>query len=729
MVPEPSRVRPAERPARASSPSPSPSPFRSTPSPLFPPFYIQVAKQASKAPNTTQSPTTTTRPPQLSTTSATAISLSLPRLLQSRSPPRAPRAPPGPTLAMSHKRPLDAVVPEQEAPRSPRKRLRRTVLVMMWLERRRRRARALTLEQMVRQLDMAKLFFFLMVIVGRLSSMETLLLQLPNMLQGLLAQQFATVHSSIMGSIQDTIRSVLRTEIQERQAALLPNGVYEPSREISEGLPENGSISGLFKLQFVDAQRPNDPLYTGSPVKWQDGENAKVAIFRNGKQIMDGDLSKLQIEILPVPADFFTEQGQSEFPKEEFNKKIYSYKGKESVLTTVNLKNGEAYLGSFFFTESSYGKKLRLIARVKRHLRTVRVQEAITDPFVVKDRRSESNEKSNLPSKGDAVHQLKKISQKGKRCIALTGEKITTVKHLLRQYHKDKAGLQKLTGMKKEDWGRMINHATTCDPGNETYSYRVAEGELLFNDFYNLVGMMINGLYIPVRDLDQFQQLKLNNWKMSAYKKFDERENSGGLVPDYLMRNGYPVHAVPLNNEAGPSVQGASLIGQQNGYLSSLTADAFGTSCPVTVVELGQHNPSMPQNGIPYYLAEGNNLNGQVSFSGQTTIPSILSPVLEDDLITGASLTDQQNGYLSSLMTDAPSTSCSVTDGVNQGISSLNHVPADILSALPPIELQLQELLELQAHLEYQGFIQANNEGLQNYNNQFDDNEHDGGNR
>jgi hypothetical protein len=34
---------------------------------------------------------------------------------------------------MSHKRPLDAATPEQDAARSPRKRLRRTVLVMMWL--------------------------------------------------------------------------------------------------------------------------------------------------------------------------------------------------------------------------------------------------------------------------------------------------------------------------------------------------------------------------------------------------------------------------------------------------------------------------------------------------------------------------------------------------------------------------------------------------------------------
>ncbi|KAM0884295.1 hypothetical protein ACQ4PT_031073 [Festuca glaucescens] len=332
------------------------------------------------------------------------------------------------------------------------------------------------------------------------------------------------------------------------------SGKDAASREISKGLPETGGSSGVVKLLFVDADRPKDPLFTGCPVKWQNGENAKVAIFQNEKQIMGGDLSKLQIEILPVHADFFTGRGPEDFTKEEFNKQMYMPKGKESVLTTVKLTNGEAYLGSFFFMESSYRKNLRLAARVKRQDLANRVQEAITDPFVVKNRRSELNEKSYHPSKGDPVYRLKKISQNGRRCNTLAGKNITTVKHLMRQYHVDKSGLQKLTGMKKGDWSTMIEHATTCDPGDEIFSYRVAEEncELLFNDFYDLVGMMINGLCVPITELDQFLQLKVNSWKMSAYNKFQERENSGVLIPDYLMSNGCPV---PLNNEAGPSFQ------------------------------------------------------------------------------------------------------------------------------------------------------------------------------
>ncbi|XP_051177977.1 uncharacterized protein [Lolium perenne] len=571
---------------------------------------------------------------------------------------------------MAHKRSLDAAVPEQEAAQSPRKRLQRAVFLVMSLER--RRARTLTVEQMshmVRQLDMAKLFVLVMMLVARLGSMESLLLQLPNMVQGLLAEQLGSFHRSVMVSMEEMILSVRRTE--QPQAAALPNGVSEPSssRAISECLPETGGSSGVVRLRFVDADRPKYSVFTRCPVKWQNGENPKVAIFRNEKKITGGDLSKLQIEILPVYADFFTERGHDDFTEEEFNKQIHRYNGNESVLKTVNLRNGEADLGSIIFKESSYRQNVRLAARVKRKDPAHRVQEAITDPFVVKDRRSESNEKSYLPSKEDAIHRLKKISQKGPRCVALAKKKVTKVKHLLREYFKDKSGLQELTGMKREDWHSMIKHATMCKPGDEIYSYRVAPEncELLFNDFYDLVGMMRNGSYVPASDL-QFQQL--NNWKMSAYKRLEERENSGNLIPDYLMANGRPVRAMPLNNEEGPSVQ-ARMTGQypnyigaqqefgvqqQNGFspaelLSNNDAGPSKQNAPLfshhtAHQDLGQHGPSMPHCHLP----QGNNLNG---LSGQPTIPSYNVLPVPEELITGTNLIGQQNGHLNSLTTVA----------------------------------------------------------------------------
>ncbi|KAM0899684.1 hypothetical protein ACQ4PT_021185 [Festuca glaucescens] len=556
--------------------------------------------------------------------------------------------------------------------------------------------------------------------------------------------------------MEDMIRSVCQKE--EPQAALLPNGCYEPSssRAISKGLPETGGSSGVVKLRFVDADRPKDTLFTRCSVEWQNGENPKVAIFRNEKQIKEDDLSKLQIEILLVNAEFFTERGQEDFTEEEFNKHIHMSDGKESVLTTVTLRNGEANLGSIIFTETSHGKKLRLTARVKRQDLTVRVREAITDPFVVKDNRSRLNAKSILPLKGDAVHTLKGISKNGKHFAALEGKNITTVKHLMRQYHKDKSSLQELTGMKEKSWSTMIEHASTCAPGDEIYSYRVAEEncEVLFNDLYDLVGVIINGIYVPVRNLDKYHQRKVEKWKISAHKKFDEQENSGGLATDYFMINDdCPVREKPLNNEAGPSVQARPTwqypndmaaqqefgeqhhFWQQNGFspaevLSNNDVGPSKQEAPLNSQhavhqDLGQHGPSMPRNGtLRCHLNQGNILNGQESLPAQPTVPSYnFPPVSGDDWTTGASLIGQQNGFLSSSTTDAPGTSCPVTDGFSQGTSSINHDEDGIFSEL------LEKLLgEEEAHGADQDFIPANNAQLPNSNNQFHGYEHGDGN-
>ncbi|XP_047056714.1 uncharacterized protein LOC124662988 [Lolium rigidum] len=647
---------------------------------------------------------------------------------------------------MTHKRRL---APEQEAAPSPRKRLRQAVFLVMRME---RRARAVTAEQMAQmvrlvQLDMAKLFVLLMVLVLRIGSMESMLLQLPNMVRGLVAEELADFHRSLTVSMQDMIQSVRQKE--EPQAASLPNGVNEPStsRVVPQGLPEAGGSSGVVRLRFVGADRPEDPLFTRCPVEWQNGENPRVAIFRNEKQITGGDLSKVQIEILPVNAEFFTERGQDDFTKEEFNKHIHMCSGKETVLATITLRNGEADLGSIIFTETSHLKKLRLTARVKRQDLTVRVQEAITDPFVVKDIRSRSNAKSNLPSKGDAVHTLKGISKNGKHFAALEGKNITTVKHLMRHYHKDKSSLQELTGMKEKSWSTMIEHASTCAPGDEIFSYRVTEEncEVLFNDLYDLVGIIINGQYVPVRNLDKYHQRKVEDWKISAYKKFDEQENSGGLAADYFMSNDdCPVREKPLNNESCPSVQARPTwkypndmaaqqefgeqyhIRQPNGFslaevLANNNAGPSNQEAPLNSQhtvgqDLGQHGPSMPQNGtLCSHRTQGNILNGQGSLPAQPTMPSFnFPPVPEDDWITRARLIGQQNGYLSSSATDAPGTSFPVTDGVSQATSLLNQAEDDSFS-----ELFEKWLGEEEARGADQDIIPANNAKLPNSNNQF----------
>uniref|UniRef100_A0A453LYB6 Uncharacterized protein n=1 Tax=Aegilops tauschii subsp. strangulata TaxID=200361 RepID=A0A453LYB6_AEGTS len=352
-----------------------------------------------------------------------------------------------------------------------------------------------------------------------------------------------------------------------------------------------------------------------------------------------------------------------------------------------------------------------------------------------------ANEKSPIPSKEDAIHQLKKICLKGKHWNNLVEKNITKVKHLLRHYHKDNFGLQKLAGMKKGDWNTMIEHATMCVPGDEIYSYLVPEDncQILFNDFYDLVGKMTDN-YVPysVNDADQFPQHKVKNWKMSAYKKFEELENSGGLIPDYFLSNGHLVPAAPPNNGASTSKnQTTAEFGEQQPFLQESgfpLAQIFAknvaapsnqegppfTQCSYEQVahqELYQQDPSILCNGIPPYLTHGN-INGQGSFSAWSISPSHnFAPAEEENSMTRANLTAQHNGYSSSLMTAAPG-------GVSQGTSSLNHDQAGI-SGLYPIEewLGVEE-----AHVADQDFIPADNAELPNSNNQSDGYEYAGGN-
>ncbi|XP_044399370.1 scarecrow-like protein 21 isoform X6 [Triticum aestivum] len=262
-----------------------------------------------------------------------------------------------------------------------------------------------------------------------------------------------------------------------------------------------------------------------------------------------------------------------------------------------------------------------------------------------------------------------------------------------------------------------VTHATTCDPGVEIYSYGVAEEncELLFTYFYDLVGVLTNGDYVPASDLDQFQQillqLKVKSWKLPAFKKFEERENSGVLIPDYLMMNGCPVRAVSLNNDAGPSVQARTIWQYPNDMAAQhvfsdrhplngfsraavLSNNGAGPSNQGTLPFSqptyeqtvhqgnGQHDPSMAQNGIPDYLPQGNILNDQGSLSAQPTPFHNFLPVPADEMITGASLTDEQTEYFST--TDSLGTLENAIPGPELDISC--DSPKSLLQAKNPLK-------------------------------------------
>ncbi|VAI22615.1 unnamed protein product [Triticum turgidum subsp. durum] len=144
---------------------------------------------------------------------------------------------------------------------------------------------------------------------------------------------------------------------------------------------------------------------------------------------------------------------------------------------------------------------------------------------------------------------------------------------------------------------------------------------------------------------------------MSALKKLEEREKSGVLIPDYLMMNGCPVRAVPLNNDAGPSVQAKRTsqypndIAAQNEFGDRHSLIGFSLAEVLSNNDAGdskqEHTVHQGHGQPDASMTHANILNDQGSLSAQPTPLHNFLPVPTDEMITGASLTDEQTEYFS----------------------------------------------------------------------------------
>lgn len=115
-----------------------------------------------------------------------------------------------------------------------------------------------------------------------------------------------------------------------------------------------------------------------------------------GQVVTTGPESSLKVEIVVLEGDFeFGEDGNWTF--DEFkNNIVREREGKRSLLTGdvfVDLNAGIGILGEISFTDNSSwtrSRKFRLGARVlDGHYNGIRVREAKTEPFMVKDHRGE----------------------------------------------------------------------------------------------------------------------------------------------------------------------------------------------------------------------------------------------------------------------------------------------------------------------------------------------------
>jgi hypothetical protein len=167
----------------------------------------------------------------------------------------------------------------------------------------------------------------------------------------------------------------------------------------------------------------NTEVFTKKVICDTDEEPLKIRVVANGQDgTDDAHILSAKIKVVVLDGDF-NRHSQECWTPEEFSNSIVRPRDKVGAVLTgdleLSLVNGEAYLrGATFIDNSKFVRsgKFRLGVMVIDDL-SERVQEGITEPFIVKDRRGESNPESLLPSE---LHFRKFINRFGLICLLST---------------------------------------------------------------------------------------------------------------------------------------------------------------------------------------------------------------------------------------------------------------------------------------------------------------------
>ncbi|KAI3695071.1 hypothetical protein L1987_78059 [Smallanthus sonchifolius] len=339
-----------------------------------------------------------------------------------------------------------------------------------------------------------------------------------NVLLGLSSQDLAS-------TLEPLIRGWVREEVQRACQSFCCSSPRSPFNALE---PCGTSLQLRFQTKLPQM------LFTGSKVESEDNGAVKLVLFDTDTNqiVSSGPLSSLKVQFVPLDGDFSVDDDEDLSQKDFEAKVIYARDGKRPLVAgdlVMVLKDGVGDLGEVFFTDNSSWRRSRTFRLGAHAISGVRIREAISEPFVVKDHRGESYKKHYPPALGDDIWRLEKIAKDGAFHRRLGSNRICTVKDFLQIYATNESSLRKiLGGSSNKTWETIIKHAKDCVLDDNLYVYNcVAEGiQLLFNSVFTIVGATFDGRnYLSLEKLPAFQMPLVESLKQQFYKNLD------GMLP------------------------------------------------------------------------------------------------------------------------------------------------------------------------------------------------------
>ncbi|KAK8319514.1 hypothetical protein V6Z11_A13G246400 [Gossypium hirsutum] len=334
----------------------------------------------------------------------------------------------------------------------------------------------------------------------------------------------------LCSSLEPILRRVVSEEVERALAKLTPprlNGRSSP--KCLEG-PGGGSLQLRFR------SRLSLPLYTGGKVEGEQGAAIHIVLVdsNTGHVVTTGPEASMKLDVVVLEGDF-TNEDDEDWTQEEFDSHLVKERpGKRPLLTgdlQVTLKEGVGTLGDLTFTDNSSwirSRKFRLgLKVVSGYCEGIRVREAKTEAFTVKDHRGELYKKHYPPSLNDEVWRLEKIGKDGSFHKRLSAEGIFTVEDFLRLVVRDQQKLRNFlgSGMSNKMWEALLDHAKTCVLSGKLYVYYTDDlrnSGVVFNNIYELNGLISGEQYFPADSLSDSQKVYVDSLVKKAYDNWNQ---------------------------------------------------------------------------------------------------------------------------------------------------------------------------------------------------------------
>ncbi|XP_076912443.1 calmodulin-binding protein 60 B-like [Bidens hawaiensis] len=329
----------------------------------------------------------------------------------------------------------------------------------------------------------------------------------------------------LCSSLEPILRRVVSEEVERALAKLGPakiNGRVSPKR--IEG-PDGSDLQLHFRSKL------SLPLFTGGKVEGERGAAIHVVLIdaNTGHLVTTGPESSVKLDIVVLEGDFNNEDEEG-WTQEEFETHVVKEReGKRPLLSgelQVQLKEGVGTLGELSFTDNSSwirSRKFRLGLKVASgYSEGIRVREAKTDAFTVKDHRGELYKKHYPPALTDEVWRLEKIGKDGSFHKKLNKANIFSVEDFLRLVVRDPKKLRNIlgSGMSNKMWDVLVEHAKTCILSPKLYVYYSDEMRnigVVFNHIYELSGLVADGHYYSTDALTDNQKVFVDTLMKKAY--------------------------------------------------------------------------------------------------------------------------------------------------------------------------------------------------------------------